>query len=176
MTYDGSQIANYILDFCQQRNRPVTNLSLQKIIYFCHVWSLVNLDKPLVRHNFEAWEFGPVLQYLYHEFKDFDRSPISSRAQKIDVVRGVRETVNYDFDQETELLLGRVVDFYSRLSAGDLVELSHAADGPWAKVWHHSGIVKLGMKIEDTEIKRYYSKANNDYENLGRSQRHLTAE
>ena len=75
--YDGRSIANFVLDFCERNGRTVTNLSLQKIVYFCHVWSLIELGKPLIRHKFEAWEYGPVLPYLYREFKGFDRSPIS---------------------------------------------------------------------------------------------------
>jgi len=84
MVYDGREIANFILDFCDKKNVRVSNLALQKILYFCHVWSLVKLDRPLIRHQFEAWQFGPVLQYVYREFKDFEKQPITSRAYKLD--------------------------------------------------------------------------------------------
>src|SRR5215216_2283072 len=99
--YDGREIANFILDYCDSRDRPVTNLSLQKIVYFCHVWSLINLGRPLVRHKFEAWEFGPVLPYLYREFKTFDRSPITSRATRIDQISGKMAVVEYRIDSQT---------------------------------------------------------------------------
>lgn len=56
MSLDGRAIANFVLDYCEKHARPVTNLSLQKIIYFCHVWSLVKLQKPLVKQQFEAWQ------------------------------------------------------------------------------------------------------------------------
>jgi uncharacterized phage-associated protein len=55
------------------------NLTVQKIVYFCNVWSLIELGRPLIRHKFEAWEFGPVLPYLYREFKNYDHSPCGSR-------------------------------------------------------------------------------------------------
>ena len=29
-------------------DRVVTNLFLQKIVYFCHVWSLIDLGRPIV--------------------------------------------------------------------------------------------------------------------------------
>ena len=35
----------------------------------------------------------------------------------------------------------RIAGFYSRLRAGDLVELSHAEGGPWHLVWNHGGNV-----------------------------------
>ena len=74
--HDGRAIANFILDYCDSRGSRVTNLALLKLVYFCHVWSLIKLGRPLVRHKFEAWELGPVLPYLYRAFKKFDRAPI----------------------------------------------------------------------------------------------------
>ncbi|RYG87308.1 MAG: DUF4065 domain-containing protein [Alphaproteobacteria bacterium] len=156
--YDGRAIANYILDYCDGRGRRVTNLALQKLVYFCHVWALISRGKPLIRHKFEAWEFGPVLPYLYRSFKNFDRSPITSRAMQIDPTDGQQRVVGYDFDAETESLLEETVEFYSRLSAGMLVDLSHADGGPWHSVWNHAGKVNPGMKIDDDSIVEFYSK------------------
>jgi uncharacterized phage-associated protein len=157
--YNGRAVANFILDFCDSRSRSVTNLSLQKIVYFCHVWSLIELHRPLVRHKFEAWELGPVLPYLYREFRKFDRAPIVGRATQLDPTDGTQRIVGYDFTPETDSLLLRITGFYSRLRAGDLVELSHAKGGPWHAVWNHGGAVNPGMKIDDAKIAEFYSKA-----------------
>ena len=165
MKYDERAVANFVLDFCDSRGRSVTNLALQKIVYFCHVWSLIRLRRPLIRHKFEAWEFGPVLPYLYREFNYYDRSPIVGRATQIDPTDGKHRIVAYDFDSETDLLLNQIVEFYSRLRAGDLVELSHAEGGPWYSVWHHGGFVNAGMKIEDTKMIEFYSKATRPSQN-----------
>src|SRR6266481_5329819 len=111
MTHDGRAVANFVLDHCERKGRPVTNLSLQKIVYFCHAWSLTKLGRPLIRHSFEAWQHGPVLQYLYREFKGFDRSPIRGRAKKIEPVTGEKILVGYEFDESTRQLLEQVVEF-----------------------------------------------------------------
>ena len=95
--YDGRAIANFVLDFCDRSGRRITHIPLQKVIYFCHVWSLIDLGRPLVRHKFEAWEFGPVLPYLYREFKKFGDAPINSRAIQIDPIDGTLRKVGYDF-------------------------------------------------------------------------------
>lgn len=158
MSLDGRAVANFTLDFCDAKGREISNLSLQKIVYFCHVWSLIELRRPLVKHLFEAWQFGPVLQYLYREFKKFEDRPISGRATKSDPSTGAKDIVAYDFDGETEELLQRVVDFYSRLRASDLVALSHAKGGPWDEVWNHRGAANPGMRIEENVIASYYSK------------------
>jgi uncharacterized phage-associated protein len=161
--HDGRAIANFVLDQCEARGRAVTHLSLQKLVYFCHVWSLIQLSRPLVRHKFEAWEFGPVLPYLYREFKAFDRAPIIGRATGIDPADGSQRVVGYHLDRETDSLLTRIVDFYGRMRASDLVELSHAEGGPWYSAWQHGGAVNPGMKIDDKKIVEFYSKASRPF-------------
>ena len=157
MSLDGRAIANFVLDLCDANERPVSNLALQKIIYFCHVWSLVKLKKPLVGQKFEAWQFGPVLQYVYREFKDFERDPITTRATRINAHTGEREVVPYSFDEDTEQFLCKVVKAYSNISPGNLVGLSHVKGGPWDAVWNHSGRVNPGMTIDNDSIVEYYS-------------------
>lgn len=163
MSYDGRAIGNFVLDFCDARGRGISNLALQKIVYFCHVWSLIELHKPLIKHKFEAWELGPVLPYLYRDFREFDRTPIKGRARGLDPVSGDIRTVGYQFAPETVRFLEITTDFYSRLRVGDLVELSHVEGGPWHKVWYHRGIVNPGMKIDDAEIAAFYSKARRPF-------------
>jgi uncharacterized phage-associated protein len=132
-------------------------------VYFCHVWSLIELRSPLVRHNFEAWEFGPVLPYLYRAFRDHDRSQIAGRATQIDPLDGNHRVVAYNLDAATESLLREITEFYSRLRASDLVQLSHAEGGPWHSVWYHRGTVNPGMKIDDARILEFYSKASRPF-------------
>jgi len=159
MSYDAREVANFILDVCENNGRKVSNLALQKIVYFCHVWSLIELGRPLVKHSFEAWEYGPVLPYLYREFKEFDRSPIVRRAIRLDPISGEKRIAVYDFEDSMKDFLNGIIGFYSQMRPGDLVELSHVAGGPWHKVWNHQGVVNPGMRISDAEIVQFYSKA-----------------
>ncbi|GLQ92567.1 Panacea domain-containing protein [Dyella acidisoli] len=159
MSYDGRAVANYILDFCTEKNRRITNLALQKIIYFCHVWTLIELHRPLVKQDFEAWQFGPVLQHVYREFKDFDKHPINRRAIRLDRKTGDLVVVEYDFDAELTALLPRIVDFYSQMGAGDLVEISHVVGGPWDMVWNHAAPINPGMIIDNELILEFYSRS-----------------
>jgi uncharacterized phage-associated protein len=163
MAHDGRAIANFVLDFCDEKHRQVTNLALQKIVYFCHVWSLIDLGQPLIRHKFEAWELGPVLPYLYREFKRFDRLPIVGRATELEAASGESHVVPYLFDQLTRQLLQEIVDFYSRLRVGDLVELSHVKGGPWHRAWYHQGQINPGMKIDDAKIAEFYARASRPF-------------
>lgn len=158
MTTDGRAVANFILDYCDQKGRKITHVSLQKIVFFCHVWSLVIRSKPLIRHRFEAWKYGPVLPYLYRDFREFGDDPIKGRASSINPTTGEREIATYDLDCECRELLSRVVDFYIQVPASQLIQLTHVRGGPWHKVWNHEGTVNPGMKISDEDIMEFYSR------------------
>lgn len=156
MNADGRAIANYVLDRCDGKGRDITNLSLQKIMYFCHAWMLVKYKEPLVRHEFEAWEFGPVLPYVYRDFKVHGDEKITSRALSLNLESGKRELAKIDIPQEKKEFLDSIIDFYGRLSPFDLVKISHVVGGPWDQVWRHAGKVNPGMKINNQTIGDFY--------------------
>lgn len=162
MTLDGREVANFVLDVCDESGIRITNLSLQKIVYFCHVWSMVKFQAPLIRHQFEAWQLGPVLPYLYREFSEFGEEEITKRSHKMDAATGRLVQIEYNFDEKTKRFLEKVIHFYSRISPYELVELTHLNGGPWEKVWN-SGSVQPGMKISNKDIVDFYSRVPGRY-------------
>lgn len=161
--HDGREVANYILDYADDNGIVVTNLSLQKITYFCHTWYLISTQKPLIRHQFEAWEYGPVLPYLYRIFSSFEEKKITSRATQLDAKTGKEIVAKIDIEENEETILKNIVSFYSQLSATQLVDQSHIPDGPWHKVWHHESKVNPGMQISNEAILNFYSVKNRPY-------------
>ncbi len=159
MPYDGRAVANEVLDIAESEGIALSNLTLQKVLFFCHAWNLVDTGEPLVKNQFEAWQHGPVLQYLYREFKSFESAAITSRAKGLNNYTGQREVVRAELPQETVDRIRNVVRFYGNLQPWDLVDLSHETGGPWDKVWNYEGKVNPGMKIPNEEIASFYSKS-----------------
>ena len=153
---DGRAVANLILDIAESEGRDVTNLALQKILFFCHGWCIAKLGKPLVKQEFEAWQYGPVLQHVHREFKTFDRSPIKSRARKLDPATGERVDLDITLDEETREVVHAATVFYSKLRPGTLVEMSHVAGGPWDRAWNHGGTINPGMRLQNDEIEQHF--------------------
>jgi uncharacterized phage-associated protein len=58
-------------------NVPITNLSLQKLLFFIQGFHYLNYDKLLFEEEIEAWNFGPVIPEIYHQFKKFGKNPIT---------------------------------------------------------------------------------------------------
>jgi uncharacterized phage-associated protein len=58
-------VAQYILS----NKGSMTAMKLQKLVYYCQVWSLVWDDKTLFDEQIEAWASGPVVPALYRVHK-----------------------------------------------------------------------------------------------------------
>jgi uncharacterized phage-associated protein len=58
--YDPRAVANLLLDLADRDDLAITNLVLQKLLYFAHGHFLIRTRCPLVQGGFEAWTYGPV--------------------------------------------------------------------------------------------------------------------
>lgn len=154
MTYDPRALANYVLDTTAERGASVTNMSLNKILYFSHGWHLAVHDAPLISVAFEAWDYGPVLPLLYHQFKAYGDREISTRATQIDLASGRNVEVGYRLAEETRDHLNVMIEFYGPKSGPTLSHLSHDPAGPWATVRRSPN--RPSMSIPDDLIKAYF--------------------
>lgn len=158
-TYDVRAIANFVLDYAAARGVGVTNLALNKIIFFLHVSYLIKFDRPLVSAKIEAWEYGPVFREIYRTFKAYREKPIESRAQRINPDSGVSEICKADLSNEETVFVETEVEKLIRFSASTLVSMSHVSGGPWDSVWNHDTVSNASMKISDEVIRSWYKTA-----------------
>jgi uncharacterized phage-associated protein len=154
--YDAREVANFVLDHGDALGLSVSNMAVNKIVFFSHAAFLSLQNKPLILQRFEAWEWGPVVQDLYHAFKKFDDAPIVDRATKLDRATARYVVCEYRFAANDLDLLREVVDFYIRIPAIKLSDMSHVEGGPWFRVWHHEGKSNPGMLISNTSIREHY--------------------
>lgn len=155
--HDARAVANLLLKLAQAKGLSVTNLSLQKLIYFAHGLMLRRHRRPLVDGYFEAWDYGPVHPLLYSCFKSAGRSPILHPALKRDLRRGLSSPVEMDADAEAEGVVSEVLDALGHQPAGRLVRMSHARGGPWHEVVNESGTLSgLGLRISDMLIRERF--------------------
>jgi uncharacterized phage-associated protein len=128
---DGRDLANYILDVADGEGISVSNLALQKILFFCHANHLVHFGRPLIHSQFLAWGLGPVILSVYEVFKPFDSAPITARAVQFDKLERRFFVKRFSPSGDLESFLRSVILGYGRLSASALVKLSHEHNGPW---------------------------------------------
>ena len=158
MSYDVRGIANFVLDVAGQEQERVSNLRINKIIYFLHAGFLRQFGRPLVSAKIEAWDHGPVFREVYHQFKRFGRSPILDRAKKINIDTGFYEEVRAALTQEEQYFLEERCRQLLRIPGGVLVERSHVEGGPWHVARFGSGRVNPGVEITNSLIVEHFSK------------------
>lgn len=158
MTYDVRSVANLVISTSQEGELPVTNLSLNKIIYFLHGWYLAKYGIPLTEAKIEAWQYGPVFREVYSQFKEFGQHPIERKATKIDPNTGKSIECVEKFPDDERKYLTKLAKKYLCMSAFSLVSLSHERGGPWDTVWNHRGATHAGMRISDELISSYFDK------------------
>lgn len=156
--YDARAIANFILDRADSLGVGVSNMHVNKIVYFAHGHFLAYKGKPLVDQPFEAWEYGPVVQDLYHRFKKFGKDPITERAMVLDKSAGNFVVARCTLLADERDFLTEISEFYARIPAGRLSDMSHVRGGPWDRVWNYSGTSNPGMFIADSAILEWFSK------------------
>ncbi|AAK25477.1 DUF4065 domain-containing protein [Caulobacter vibrioides] len=151
---DARAVANLLLDKAAALDIPISNLALQKLLYFAHGRFLVDKGRPLVNGFFEAWKFGPVHPVVYRCFSANGPKYIINRAIKKDILSGLHIIVSPPRDQDIHEGIERVLLTMGRMSASQLVAVSHASGGPWDVIANGPGTnLGLGLRICDKVIK-----------------------
>lgn len=151
--YDPRGIANLMLDEAERIGVGITNLALQKLLYFTHGIYLNETKQPLVSGYFEAWQYGPVHPTAYNAFKSAGGEAISFRAKGQDPLSGASKVIAQPDSPIVRRLLDQVLNSYGKLSPGRLVDLSHAKNSPWQFVVDKSRTsVAFGLRISDDVI------------------------
>lgn len=122
--YAAKDIAKYIVNRCIEKHRPISNLQLQKILYFCQKEYKKNTGITLFRDDFEAWQYGPVIPSVYRMFSLFGGMKINRQANE-----------EIEIDSDTRSVIDQIVDRYSSYPAWDLVSMTHKKGGPWDQVF-----------------------------------------
>lgn len=63
------QIADQLIWMAREHGSFMSNLKLQKLLYYAQGWHLALFDKRLFHDRIEAWVHGPVVPHIYHRFK-----------------------------------------------------------------------------------------------------------
>jgi len=110
-------IADYFIWIANETGSFISNLKLQKLVYYAQAWYIALHNNPLFEEDFEAWVHGPVIPSLYQKYKSFGWQPISE-----DVAPGLPKDVIEFLDE--------VAEEYFACDAYELEQMAHAED-PW---------------------------------------------
>ncbi len=84
--YSAMQIVHYIIDLCNRVGRPVSNLEIQKILYFLQVYYMrVHDGAALFTDDIYAWTYGPVVPEVYYTYNGYGGSIIRNSYDVSDI-------------------------------------------------------------------------------------------
>lgn len=118
--YSAMDIATYIICTYWNNGRTITNLKLQKVLYYIQGYSLSRCGVPAFYEEIYRWSYGPVVPKVYYEYSSHRARPISKLARDLSIItiRSLRS--------ETKMtdILDCVIKKSFELTDKELVELS----------------------------------------------------
>ncbi len=148
--HDARAVANLLLARARRRGLEISNLQLQKLLYFAHGAFLTRHRAPLVSGYFEAWKLGPVHPEVYASFKSAGSDPIMFEAVRRDPRTGVVSPLASIDDFLVEDAIDNILRTLGDMPAARLVAMSHARNGPWDFVVNELATSRsMGTRISD---------------------------
>lgn len=137
--YSALDIAKWFLNINRAQmnfedSEYITNLKLQKLLYYAQGYYLARKNDPLFKEDFIAWEHGPVIRKVYDEYK-------KNGAKGIEY----NEDFNISIDKETEIILNEVYEKFGQFSAWKLRDMTHQ-EMPWRTTTRNDIISKEKIK------------------------------
>ena len=144
--YSALDVARFVINYSNEKDYGISNLKLQKILYFIQAGFLLSLkgQKPCFNDCIEAWDFGPVIPEVYRKYKQFGSTDIQIRFRRL-------EEVQKGFEKEDRKRIEEVVDRFADFSAADLTILTQN-QAPWNEAFDRKEKV---IRCED--ILEYFS-------------------
>lgn len=123
MAYTAMNMAKYIIDKCTKDQHPISNLQLQKILYYVQK-AFLQSGKVAFGDDIEAWQFGPVVPEVYYQYCGFGAMPI-------------RMNYEVDISDKDVSRIDPIVEIKRSLNPWDMVEDTHMDGKAWAEIYNN---------------------------------------
>ena len=131
MAYNAVDIGRTTVQLSLDNKIWLTNLKLQKLLYFAWIKYFEKTGKTLFDDEFEAWKYGPVVPSVYYDFWQYAGSTIVFAKTPSSIV-----------DSETKEFLLSMLREYKDCDAYELITASHET-----RAWKNNYIPGLKRKI-----------------------------
>lgn len=137
-----STVAKFLLTLvCENEGDLMSNLKLQKLLYYTQGFHLAVFGEPLFGEPVVAWPYGPVVQEVYEEYRVY-------RGGAIPCPEGVWDEIEGALTEEQRGLINEVYQEYGQYEASALLRMTHA-EPPWKRT-------RLGSVILPEDMRAYF--------------------
>lgn len=132
-------------------NPDITNLALQKLLYFIQGFSTALLNNPIFDDAPEVWPLGPVYPEIYHRYASYQSDSIDFDIEEFDI-----DNIQL-FTSDEITLIFLIVKYFGEYSGSALANMTHNTT-PWK-----NHIVGNNEPITLEELKQYFTKVKKKY-------------
>ncbi len=126
--YKALDIAKYVVAKCYNDWKPITNLKLQKILFYIQRSYLIS-DSRAFSDDIQAWMYGPVVSAVYYHYCSCGAMPIFS----------IEENAIENIEKEDRKKIDPIVEKYREYEVWRLVDMTHNKGGAWDKTYSVKG-------------------------------------
>lgn len=138
MCYPVCDIANKLLVMSEEAGELMTNMKLQKMLYYQQGFHLAYFGTSLFEDEIEAWMYGPVVPKVYNSYKQFGKECLVGDKEKVIPLQ----------EEQEEALFAEVMRVYGKYSAIGLMEMTHE-EMPWKSTPTGEGNIIAKQKMKD---------------------------
>ena len=135
------EVSKYIIS-----KTEVTNLALQKLLYYTQIFYKVFFGKWAFSSKCSAWDHGPVFGSIYYKYKSYGRSIIEEDESK-----------EIYLDSDLKLTVDNVIKYFGCYNGTVLRAFTHS-EKPWNEAYHTDDKI-----IEKQVLKEFGNKILSDY-------------
>jgi len=123
------EVTKRIIEQYHENQLEITNLRLQKILYFIQERSAKELHRLAFENEMQAWTYGPVFPEVYNLYSIFGRDNITNfiemdlNADKTNIPMDLNNIVNSEIERTQKIS-----------NTWNLVRESHADGKIWSKI------------------------------------------
>ena len=122
--YSAVDVAKYIVSYSTQQGKSISNLKLQKMLYYLWVDYYKSTGRELYVDDICAWQFGHVVPDVYYEFCSYAGTPISKEFAS-------------PISDDDRITLNGIINKYLYKTAHMLVDMTHEQGSPWNTVYQN---------------------------------------
>lgn len=152
-----NQICDYIIfRLKSEENVPLSNIKLQKLLYYTQAWHLAFHKKELFDGKFEAWIHGPVNREVYSRFNN--TKYMFSEIYSTDIID---TNITEKLSEEEIKHINIILEHYAKYSGVELEDMSHKEE-PWIRAREgYEPNQRCVVEIDNEFLGEYFSRRLN---------------
>lgn len=154
--YNVLDVAIYVINYAYDAGcgESMSNLKLQKILYYIQAAFLVEKNRECFKAVIIAGQFGPVIPEIYQKYKIYGRGGIPKQENRkvlqldCEKMRIIKKEVT-EISRGDKRLIEKVVDTYAEITEPIVLAKKTCEEGPWKNT-------TLNKEIKNSLIRKYY--------------------